>query len=176
VVEEGLIKGLEKAGYAGSRLETGGVYAQGWIQEPESVAWPGNGDIEQSTFFFDGERVFEASVMRQLSVCHVDDQNGVPFEAFGGMNGGEDQGVAGVLDGVGSGGMTGVMDGFQDVVEAGEILIPAEQEGELGLSFAHVVRVVAFEGYRIMIEHGLEPKREGNRLVIQLGKDVCQLV
>ena len=64
------------------------VVADGEV-DGEGAAGAGEGDVEQAALFFEFAGAGEGHVGGEVAVAGGDDVDGVPFESFGGVDGGE---------------------------------------------------------------------------------------
>src|SRR3989454_2429088 len=82
---------VQKAGRFGEDHARGLVVDVHWIAHVEVLLCAGDGDVEQAALFLElvvgGHRIDG----RELAVQRPDDEDAVPFEPFGGMDGGQDQ-------------------------------------------------------------------------------------
>jgi hypothetical protein len=66
------------------------------VEEVELFAGAGDGDVEETAFLFEAEvaAFLDGAEVREHALGEPDDEDDLPFEAFGLMDGGEDDGFA----------------------------------------------------------------------------------
>ena len=129
------------------------VVVLGWVGEKELLSRPCNGDIEEAAFFFEGLLFMPTSDWRKLSIEDPDDEDYVPFQAFGAVDCGEYEVVIGVCMFAARGGR-----GVQ-----GEVFQERRQTGRLSCEVAGwfqvfdpdfgICRIIAFEDRFVMLDY-----------------------